>query len=241
MCFIYSTSALPSALTEHFLVHSPKKRSVSKKHSLVHDKLEEERSKLDQERSYAQKVRGEREKLKGEVRDLKADLRSSEKKSQEQAVNIQALQTQVLESRKHSREKDDEEIKKEATTALQSQVEKRFRAMIGDMNVIFKASGYVFDPDATSSEEEDDESMKVNPVEANAAVEWVRTNAAVATETERPTEAKDPARPELTVSTAEAAASKAAKPNGDADAKVSPTVLPVTTLASSPDNSSSAS
>ena len=196
---------------------------------------------MDQERSYAQKVRGEREKLKGEVRGLKADLRSSEKKSQEQAVNIQALQTQVLESRKRGREQEEGEIRKKATTALQSQVEKRFRAMIGDMDVIFKGSGYVFDPNATSSEEDDDKSMKVKPVEANAAVELVGTNAAIATETERPKEAKDPAGPELTVSTAEAAASKAAKPNGDADTTVSPAVLPVMTLGSSPDNSSSAS
>ena len=196
---------------------------------------------MDQQRSYVQRVRGEREKLKGEVRGLKADLKSSQKKSQEQAAKIQALQAQLLESRKRGREKEEGQIKKEATAALQSQVEKRFRAMIGDMDVIFKDSGYVFDPAATSSEEEDDESMKVNPVEANAAVELAGTNAAVATETERPTEAKDPAGPELTVSTAEAAESKAAKPNGDADTKVSPAVLPATTPGSSSDSSSPAS
>ena len=130
---------------------------------------------MDQERSYAQRVRGEREELKGEVRGLKADLKSSQKKSQEQAAKIQALQAQLLESRKRGREKDEGQIKKEATAALQSQVEKRFRAMIGDMDVIFKDSGYVFDPAATSSEEEDDESAKVNPVEANAAVELAGT------------------------------------------------------------------
>ena len=196
---------------------------------------------MDQERSYVQRVRGETEKLEGEVCGLKADLESSQKKSQEQAVKIQALQTQLLESGKRGREKEPEEIKKEATFALQSQVEKCFRAMIGDMDVIFKDSGYVFDPAATSSEEEDDESIKVNPVEANAADELVGTNAAVATETERPTKAKDPAGPELTVSTAEAAESKAAKPNGDADTKVSPAVLPATTLGSSSDSSSPAS
>ena len=195
---------------------------------------------MDQERSYAQRVRGEREELKEEVRCLKADLKSSQKKSQEQAAKIQALQRQ-LESRKRGREEEEGQIKKEATTALQSQVEKRFRALIGDMDAIFKDSGYVFDPAATSSEEEDDESAKVNPVIANAAVELARSNAAVATEIEKPTEAKDPAGPELKYSTAEAIESKAANPNGDADTKVSLAVLPVTTLGSSSDSSSSAS
>ena len=202
---------------------------------------------MDQERSYAQRVRGEREELKGEVRGLKAVLKSSQKKSQEQAVKIQALQTQ-LESRKRGREEEEGQIKKEATAALQSQVEKRFRAMIGDMDVIFKDSGYVFDPAATSSEEEDDESAKENPVEANAAVELADTNAAVATETERPTEAKDPAGPELKDSTAEAAeikepaeAKEAAKTKKDADTMETPAVLPVTTLGSSCDSSSSSS
>ena len=82
ICFICSTSVLPSTLTKQFLVHSLYKNGQSpKKLSLVHDKLEEERSKLDQERSYAQRVRGEREELKGEVRGLKADLKSSQRKS----------------------------------------------------------------------------------------------------------------------------------------------------------------
>ena len=203
---------------------------------------------MDQERSYAQRVRGEREELKGEVRGLKDALKTFQKKSQEQAAKIQALQAQLLESRKRGREKEEGQIKKEATAALQSQVEKRFRAMIGDMDVIFKDSGYVFDPAATSSEEEDDESAKVNPVEANAAVELAGTNAAVATETERPTEAKDPAGPELKDSTAEAAeikepaeAKEAAKTKKDADTMETPAVLPVTTLGSSCDSSSSSS
>ena len=202
---------------------------------------------MDQERSYAQRVRGEREELKEEVRCLKADLKSSQEKFQEQGVKIQALQTQLLESGKRGREKEPEEIKKEATFALQSQVEKCFRAMIGDMDVIFKDSGNVFDPAATSSEEEDDESIKVHPVEANAADELVGTNAAVATETERPTEAKDPAGPELKDSTAEAAeikepaeAKEAAKTKKDADTMETPAILPVTT-GSSCDSSSSSS
>ena len=98
---------------------------------------------MDQERSYAQRVRGEREELKGEVRGLKDALKTFQKKSQEQAAKIQALQAQLLESRKRGREKDEGQIKKEATAALQSQVEKRFRAMIADIDVIFKDSGYV--------------------------------------------------------------------------------------------------
>ena len=120
--------------------------------------------------------------------------------------------------------------------------------MIGDMDVIFKDSGYVFDPAATSSEEEDDESAKVNPVEANAVGELAATNAPVVTETERPTEAKDPAGPELKDSTAEAAEIKkpvetkeAAKTKKDAATMETPAVLPVTTLGSSCDSSSSSS
>ena len=102
-------------------------------------------------------------------------------------------------------------------------------------------------PAATSSGEEDDESARVIPVEATAAVELAGTNAAVATETERPTEAKDPAGPELKDSTAEAAdnepaeAKEAAKTKKDADASETSAVLPVTTLGSSCDGSSSSS
>ena len=181
-------------------------------------------------------MRGEREDLKNEVDRLKAAVKASQKRRQEQASTIQALEKQ-LESRKRGRKEEEGPTKKEITTALQSQVEKRFRALIGDFDKIFKESGYVFDPNATSSEEED-EPVQVTLAETKADVEMGTAKAAVETESETATRAKEPTTaPEMKASTTEATENK--EPVEVANEP--PAVLPETTLGSSSDGSSSAS
>ena len=112
-------------------------------------------------------------------------MRASEKKWQQQASTIQALEKQ-LGSRKRGHEEEEGNTKREVTAALQSQVEKRFRALIGDFDMIFKSSGYVFDPLATSSEEED-EPVKATLAETKADVEMGSAKAAVEIENEKHT------------------------------------------------------
>ena len=149
---------------------------------------------------------------------------------------MQALEKQ-LGTRKRGHEEEEGNTKKEVTAALQGQVEKRFRALIGDFNMIFKSSGYVFDPDATSSEEEN-EPVQVPLAESKANVEKGSVKAAVEIENEKHTGDKEhTTAPEMKCSKTEATANKVL---GDV-AKGHPAALPVKTLGSYPDSSSSAS
>ena len=103
--------------------------------------------------------------------------------------------------------------------------------------MIFKDSGYVFDPAATSSDEED-EPVQVQPAETKADVEMRTAKAAVETESEKPSKAKElTTAPEMKASTTEATENKLP---GEV-ANEPPAVLPATTLGSSSDGSSSAS
>ena len=188
----------------------------------MQDKLDEERAKLADEKNYSKRVRSERESLKAEVQKSKADLHLSKKRYQEQALTIQSLERQLV-SRKRGRETEETETKKSVTAALQSQVEKRFRSLIEDMDEIFKGSGIVFDPAAT---DEEDEPVEVTPVEATAAAEG----------NEKLTESET-AAPEG-IGEAQEHAKKM-----NEDAKEHPTVLPVcaTVGGSSSDTSSTTS
>ena len=103
----------------------------------MQDKLDEERAKLADEKNYSKRVRSERESLKAEVQKSKADLHLLKKRYQEQALTIQSLERQLV-SRKRGWETEETETKKSVTAALQSQVEKRFRGLIEDMDEIFK-------------------------------------------------------------------------------------------------------
>ena len=170
-------------------------------------------------------MRNEREDLKNVVDRLKDAVKTSQEKRQEQASTIQALEKQ-LESRKRGRTEEEGQTKKEVTATLQSQVEKRFRALIGDFDMIFKASGYVFDPAATSSEEAE-ERVPVNLAQTKAAVEINAAKALVKTGSDKPTGAKEPTTaPGMRGSTKEATEDKEPKEL----AKEPRTALPVTTL-----------
>ena len=163
-------------------------------------------------------------------------MKTFQKKWQEQASTIQALEKQ-LESRKRGRKEEEGQTKKDFTTALQSQVEKRFRALIGGFDKIFKESGYVFDPNATSSEEED-EPVQVTLAETKADVEMGTAKAPVETESEKPTQGKEP----TTALEMRGSTTKATENKESAElAKEPGTALPVTRLASSSDSASCAS
>ena len=103
--------------------------------------------------------------------------------------------------------------------------------------MIFKSSGYVFDPLATSSEEED-EPVQATLAETKADVEMGSAKAAVEIENEKHTgETEQTTAPEMKGSKTKATENK----GRGGVAKGHPTGLPVETLGSSSDSSSSAS
>ena len=181
-------------------------------------------------------MRGEREDLKKQVDRLKDVVRASEKKWQQQASTIQALEKQ-LGSRKRGHEEEEGNTKREVTAALQSQVEKRFRALIGDFDMIFKSSGYVFDPAATSSEEENDP-VQVPLAETKADLEKGSVKANVEIENAKHKREKEhTTAPEMNCSNTKTTENKVL----GGVAKGHPATLPVKTLSSSIDGTSSTS
>ena len=86
------------------------------------------------------------------------------KKGRDQTSTIQELEKQVDEHIRGNQHRD-ALVKKDTTAALQGQLEKRLRAFIGDLDVVFKASGYVFDPAATSDSGSEDEKSMQKPTE----------------------------------------------------------------------------
>ena len=196
----------------------------------MQSKLEEEREKLVEERSYSKRVRCEREELKGEVQSLKASLKGCQKKAQEQASTIQALEKHV----KRGRDLQDGEFKKKITASLQGQVEKRFRAWITEMDAVFKESGYVFDPaassDSESEEEGDADKPQERPREDDEDVKVVEATDGTAAKC-----AKNDAIPETSARATE-------KESNDADMKAASVeppaiVLPAVTSSTSPSSS----
>ena len=171
--------------------------------------------------------------MKKQVDRLKDVVRASQKKWQQQASTIQGLEKQ-LGSRKRGHEEEEGNTKREVTAALQSQVEKRFRALIGDFDMIFKSSGYVFDPAATSSEEENDP-VQVPLAETKADLEKGSVKANVELENAKHTKEREhTTAPEMNCSNTEATENKVL----GGVAKGHSAALPVKTLGASSDSTS---
>ena len=94
------------------------------------------------EKNYSKRVRSEREDLQAEVRRSKSDINLLMKRYQEQDWTIQSLEKQV-ETRKQGQDSEENQTQKGVTAALQSQVEKRVKSLIGEMEQIFQGSFFV--------------------------------------------------------------------------------------------------
>ena len=130
----------------------------------MREDLRKSHDKLDEEREYSNRVRTEREDLRAKVKTQNEELLCLEEKCRDQTSTIQKLEKQVDEHIRGNQHRD-ALVKKDTTAALQGQLEKRLRAFIGDLDVVFKASGYVFDPAATSDSGSEDEKSVQKPTE----------------------------------------------------------------------------
>ena len=126
------------------------------------------RSELDQERGYTTRVKKEREQARLKLDDALADLDAARHElAEEHAAHVGSetahkrassdLEEAVADAlRKKNRERiaRDAAVKKKVTMDLQREAEKALKALLEKCNSIFQGSGFEFDAEASSSDEE---------------------------------------------------------------------------------------
>ena len=126
------------------------------------------RKELDQERGYTSRVKKEREQARVKLDDALADLDAarhdlaeeqnarvgSETAHRRTISDLEAAVADALRKKNRERIARDAAVKKKVTMDLQREAEKALKALLEKCNSIFQGSGFEFDAEASSSDEE---------------------------------------------------------------------------------------